>query len=72
MLLPSCKHCWMRRHGARVRDVACRRIHPLLAKMPHDLFKQDVPALLALKRGDFRALITQITPSVIDRIARER
>ena len=39
--------------------------------MPHDLFKQDVPALLALKNGDFQALIAEIAPSVIDRIARE-
>lgn len=44
----------------------------LLAKMPHDLFKQDVPALLALKRGDLPTLIAEVTPSVIDRIARER
>lgn len=44
---------------------------PLLAKMPHDLFKQDVPALLAVKNGDFSALIAEMAPSVIDRIARE-
>jgi len=46
-------------------------LSPLLAKMPHDLFKQDVPALLAVKNGDFPALIAEIAPSVIDRIARE-
>lgn len=44
---------------------------PLLAKMPHDLFKQDVPALLAVKEGSFPALIAEVAPSVIDRIARE-
>lgn len=46
-------------------------LSPLVAKMPHDLFKQDVPALLAVKNGNFPALIAEVTPSVIDRIARE-
>lgn len=43
----------------------------LLTKMPLDLYKQDAPALNAAKRGDFAALINEVTPSVIDRIARE-
>lgn len=43
----------------------------LLSKMPHDLFKQDVPALRAAKAGDFGSLIREVAPSVIDRITRE-
>jgi DNA repair protein SbcD/Mre11 len=43
----------------------------LLSKLPHDLFKQDVPALQAVKAGDFVPLIREIAPSVIDRITRE-
>ena len=43
----------------------------LLSKMPHDLFKQDVPALRAAKAGDFANLIREVAPSVIDRITRE-
>lgn len=43
----------------------------LLAKMPADLFKQDLPALDAARAGDFAGLIASVAPGLIDRVARE-
>ncbi|HVL56033.1 MAG TPA: DNA repair exonuclease [Burkholderiaceae bacterium] len=48
-----------------------RDFDPLLAKLPPDVLRQDVPALHALRRGDLAALIEEVGPTLIDRIARE-
>jgi DNA repair exonuclease SbcCD nuclease subunit len=43
---------------------------PLLGKIDLDVFTQDVPALKAVKSGNFAHLISEVTPSVIDLISR--
>ncbi len=43
----------------------------LLSKMPHDIYRQEVPALRAVRDGDFATLIREIAPSVLDRITLE-
>jgi DNA repair protein SbcD/Mre11 len=43
---------------------------PLLGKMPHELFAQDVPALRAVQAGDFAPLLDQVAPSLLDRVDR--
>jgi DNA repair protein SbcD/Mre11 len=43
---------------------------PLLGKMPHDLYAQDVPALKAVQQADYATLVAQVAPSVLDRVDR--